>query len=262
MASTAPIGIFDSGLGGLSVAREIAQLMPAESLCYIADSHFAPYGDKANTQILQRSKVCCEKLLDEGAKVIVVACNTATAAAVQQLRRCYTTPIIAMEPAIKPAAQLTRSGRIGVLATAGTLSSEKYEQLLSQHAADVQVFSQACRGLVEEIERGELDSIALRTLLKQYLTPLLQAKVDTLILGCTHYPLIRPLISELAGEGVEIVDSGEAVARRVQQQLIEHQLLSHRSQSGPWHCWSSGALEKQKRLIQQLLNRPFELNSL
>ena len=233
--------------------------MPHESLCYFADSQFAPYGSQSSAAILQRSEVCCDRLIAEGVKAIVVACNTATAAAAQQLRSHHKLPIIAMEPAIKPAAASTRSGRIGVLATAGTLSSEKYERLLRQYASHVTVYSQPCHGLVEEIEKGDFASPVLRQLLDSFIAPLIEQQVDTLILGCTHYPLIRPLIAELAGDGVEIVDSGAAVARRVHQQLLDHQLLNPLNISQPWRCWTSGDPYKQKPLMQRLIQHPFEL---
>lgn len=262
MSSAAPIGVFDSGLGGLSVLREIHALMPQESLCYIADSHHAPYGEKSLAQIRQRSVVCADWLVEQGVKAIVVACNTATAAAVNQLRARYTLPIIAMEPAVKPAGKVTRAGRVGVLATAGTLSSKKYESLLRQHACHVTVISQPCPGLVEEVEKGDFESMALRGLLSSYLEPLLQAQVDTLILGCTHYSLIRRLIVELVGEAVVVLDGGAAVARQLKQQLISQQLLNLHSSIHPLRCWSSGDLKKQRLLLQQIWSHPFELNSL
>ncbi len=262
MLSTAPVGVFDSGLGGLSVLREIHALMPQESLCYIADSHYAPYGEKSVDQICQRSFACADWLVDQGVKALVVACNTATAAAVNQLRNRYELPVIAMEPAVKPAGEVTQAGRVGVLATAGTLSSKKYESLLRQHACHVTVISQPCPGLVEEIEKGDFESTALRSLLSRYLEPLLQAQVDTLILGCTHYSLIRSLIVELAGETVTVLDGGAAVARQLKQQLVNRQLLNSHASIDPLRCWSSGDLQKQKRLLQQLWPHLFELDRL
>ncbi len=262
MSSDAPIGVFDSGLGGLSVLREIHCLLPNEALCYVADSQYAPYGDQSTAVVRQRSHTCCEHLLAEGVKAIVVACNTATASAVIQLRAAYDLPIIAMEPAVKPAVQLSSSGRIGVLATAGTLSSAKYEVLLKQHASDVTVISQPCLGLVEEIEKGDFNSATLRRLLRQYIEPLLQADIDTLILGCTHYPLVVSLIAELVGENVAIVDSGSAVARRVQQQLQEHQLSNSQQPVQHLRCWSSGSLKRQWPLLQKVWQAPIKLQKL
>lgn len=260
--SRRPIGIFDSGLGGISVLREIRAHMPAEALCYVADSHYAPYGEKSVPLIRQRSEHCCERLIEQNVKAIVVACNTATAAAVSVLRARYALPIIAMEPAVKPAALISSSGKIGVLATAGTLSSEKYEKLLSQHASHVEVMSQPCFGLVEEIEKGDFESPALRNLLWRYIEPLLRAQVDTLILGCTHYPLITPLIKALVGDGVTVLDSGQAVAKRLHQQLQALQLLSSEAQQLPLRCWSSGDLLQQQSRIRALWPHPFELSEL
>ncbi len=264
MPSSAPIGVFDSGLGGLSVLREIRQLMPDESLCYIADSHYAPYGEKSPAQICQRSIVCVDWLIEQGVKAVVVACNTATAAAIGPLRARYALPIIAMEPAIKPAGEITRSGRVGVLATAGTLSSQKYESLLRQHARHISVINQACPGLVEIIESGDFSSVALRELLDKYLAPLRQAQIDTLILGCTHYPLIRSLITERVGEGVAVVESGSAVARRLHQQLAERNLLNSPTMPlpSPLRCWSSGELHTQQSLLQSVWGAPLLLHSL
>ncbi len=260
--SGAPIGVFDSGLGGFSVLRELAQYLPSERFCYVADSHYAPYGEKSPSLILQRSRVCCDWLILQGVKAIVVACNTATAAAVQQLRADYALPIIAMEPAVKPAARMTHSGRIGVLATSGTLSSEKYEALLHQHAAHVQVYSQPCPGLVEEIEKGDFTSAELLSLLKRYIQPLIAQQVDTLILGCTHYPLIREQIVSLVGTQMVVVDSGAAVARRVGQLLRDQQLLSHGDGAEPLHCWSSADPHKQQAIIRRLWDQPFTLQAL
>jgi len=257
-----PVGVFDSGLGGISVLREIRAQMPYESLCYVADSHYAPYGEKSEAFIRQRSERCCERLLDQGVKAIVVACNTATAAAVKTLRSRYDIPIIAMEPAVKPAALISQTGRIGVLATAGTLSSEKYERLLKQHARHVEVMSRPCYGLVEEIEKGDFSSETLRNLLWRYIEPLLDARVDTLILGCTHYPLIGALIKELAGDGVQIIESGQAVARRLQVLLQGQQLLNNGTHKAPLRCWSSGDLSQQTLRIKSLWQHPFKLSKL
>lgn len=252
MSRSFPVGVFDSGIGGISVLREIHALLPDESLLYIADSKYAPYGDKGSDFIVQRSLACTEFLADCGAKAIVVACNTATAAAVVALRARYTIPIIAMEPAVKPAVAASRSGRIGVLATAGTLRSEKFDALVKQHAGQVQVLSQPCPGLVEEIEKGDFESGALNRLLEQYLAPLIAAEVDTLILGCTHYPLVRQQISKIVGENVQLIDSGAAVARRLRQQLEEHHLLSPAGGDGAVQWWTSGDVASAEEIIGRL----------
>ncbi|MBI3773930.1 MAG: glutamate racemase [Gammaproteobacteria bacterium] len=246
------VGVFDSGIGGISVLREIHALLPDESLLYIADSKYAPYGDKGVDFIVQRSMACTEFLVSRGAKAIVMACNTATAAAVTALRACYAIPIIAMEPAVKPAVLASRNGRIGVLATAGTLKSEKFDVLVKQYADQVQVVSQPCPGLVEEIEKGDFESAALNRLLAQYLVPLLAAEVDALILGCTHYPLVRQQIARIIGDNVQIIDSGAAVARRLRQQLDEHHLLSPVNGDASVQWWTSGDVVSAEEIIGRL----------
>lgn len=227
-----PVGVFDSGLGGLSVLAEIRQLLPQESLVYAADSAYVPYGEKTAEQIIERSILLSDFLLDQGVKALVVACNTATAAAIQLLRERWPSLIVVgMEPAVKPAAERSVNGRIGVLATTGTLRSAKFAALLERYSTQVQVFTQPCPGLVERIEAGELHSPATRELLAGYVQPLLDAGCDSLILGCTHYPFIKPLLAEMVGEQVAIIDTGAAVARRLQQLLSSAGLLAQTRQT-------------------------------
>ncbi|MCU1716358.1 glutamate racemase [Pseudomonas sp. 5P_3.1_Bac2] len=241
MASNAPIGVFDSGVGGLSVLREIRALLPHESLLYVADSGHVPYGEKSPEFIRERCGFLAEFLLKQGAKALVVACNTATVAGVAQLRELYPqVPVVGMEPAVKPAAAATRSGVVGVLATTGTLKSAKFAALLDRFAHDVRVVTQPCPGLVERIEAGDLSSAATRDLLQGFVAPLLAEGCDTLILGCTHYPFIKPLLSSLVPPSIQLIDTGAAVARQVQRLLAAGDLLS----SGPAAAtafWSSAA---------------------
>ena len=240
MNAQAPVGVFDSGLGGLSVLREIRRLLPREDLLYVADSAHVPYGDKPERLIRERAFTLTRFLVDQGAKAIVVACNTATAAAVGQLREEFTDiPIVAMEPAVKPAVSATRSGTIGVLATVGTLSSARFAALLARHAGEARILTQPCPGLVEQVEAGELTSARTRALLEQYLRPLLAVGADTRILGCTHYPFLKPLMRELAGPNVDIIDTGPAVARQLQRVLDRHGLL-RKSGRGVEQFWTSG----------------------
>jgi glutamate racemase len=220
-----PVGVFDSGVGGLSVLAHIRHALPQESLIYAADSMHAPYGSKSQAFIIDRAIRLSDFLLSRGAKALVVACNTATAAAIGELRRRYALPIIGMEPAVKPAAAATRSGVVGVLATSGTLQSAQFAALLESYGRQVRVETQACVGLVECIERGELQSTATRQLLQKYIQPLLNAGADTLVLGCTHYPFVRPLIEEIVGADVAIIDTGAAVARHLKHRLQEASLL-------------------------------------
>ncbi|MET1078347.1 MAG: glutamate racemase [Pseudomonas sp.] len=250
--SEAAVGVFDSGVGGLSVLGEIRTRLPAETLLYIADSGHVPYGEKSPDYIVQRCYVMADFLLAQGCKALVLACNTATVAAVAQLRARYPTlPIVGMEPAVKPAAAATRNGRVGVLATTGTLKSGKFAALLDRFANDVQVFTQPCPGLVERIEAGQLHDATTRALLQGYLRPLLEQGCDTLILGCTHYPFLKPLLAELLPADIRLIDTGAAVARQLERLLAADGLLAA-GPAGPTHCWSSGSRFVFEQVLPQL----------
>ncbi|HEX5841818.1 MAG TPA: glutamate racemase [Pseudomonas sp.] len=262
MASNAPIGVFDSGVGGLSVLGEIRALLPNESLLYVADSGHVPYGEKSPEFIRERCRLLAEFLLSQGAKALVLACNTATVAGVAELRELYPQlPIIGMEPAVKPAAAATRTGVVGVLATTGTLKSAKFAALLDRFASDVRVITQPCPGLVECIEAGELDSAAIRELLQGFVAPLLVEGCDTLILGCTHYPFIKPLLRTLVPESVSLIDTGAAVARQLQRLLRERELLA----TGPAQAtrfWSSATPAAMQRVLPLLWGETALVNQL
>ena len=235
----APIGVFDSGVGGLSVLAEIQRLLPHESLLYVADCGNIPYGEKTPEFIQQRCSVMADFFHHQGAKALVLACNTATVAGVSDLRRDYPEwPIVGMEPAVKPAAAATRSGVVGVLATTGTLQSAKFAALLDRFATDVRVITQPCPGLVELIENGDLHSPALRQLLEGYVGPLLGAGADTIILGCTHYPFLKPLLKQMIPDDISLIDTGAAVARQLQRLLAERELLAD-GPARPAQFWSS-----------------------
>ncbi|NLD14353.1 MAG: glutamate racemase [Gammaproteobacteria bacterium] len=252
MDRNAPVGVFDSGLGGLSVLAEIRRLLPHESLLYVADSAYVPYGEKTTEEIIERSLLLSGFLLDQRAKALVVACNTATAAAIQQLRERWPgLNVIGMEPAVKPAAAQSHSGKIGVLATTGTLRSAKFAALLERYSSQVQVLTRPCPGLVERIEAGELDSPATRELLAGYVQPLLAAGCDSLILGCTHYPFIRPLLRELVGPDIAIIDTGAAVARRLQTLLAADDLLGDAAMPDD-HFYTTGELAAMQRALPVL----------
>lgn len=223
--STNPIGIFDSGLGGLSVFKEIATLMPKERTVYLADSKNAPYGNKSAREITDLSIKNTELLLQKGCKTIVVACNTATTNAIAHLRENYRVPFIGIEPAIKPAALTTKSNTIGILATKGTLSSSLFHKTGSRFAAHLKVIEQVGEGLVQLVESGKLTDAETERLLKTYLRPMLDNNVDNLVLGCTHYPFLIPAIKKIVGDKITIIDSGNAVARQTKRVLSEHQLL-------------------------------------
>lgn len=235
--SHAPIGVFDSGLGGISVLREIRKALPHEDLIYYADSGHCPYGGKPRSEIIARADAITDFLLARGVKLIVVACNTATIAAVEHLRATYPLPFIGMEPAVKPAVAQTKTGVVGVLATGAALGGDKFHKLVAQHAQQVRVITQPCPGLVERVESGDLMGEETRELVKRYVWPLVAQNADTLVLGCTHYPFLRPLIAEVAGPGVNLLDTGEAVARHTRRVLEREGLLSDAMAAGKieWH---------------------------
>jgi glutamate racemase len=251
-ASDAPIGVFDSGVGGLSVLGEITRLLPNESLLYVADCGHIPYGEKSPEFIRQRCMIIAEFFRQQGAKALVLACNTATAAAAAQLREHYPNwPIIGMEPAVKPAAAATRSGVVGVLATTGTLQSSRFAALLDRFAANIRVVTQPCPGLVELIETGDLSSPALRALLGSYVDPLLAEGCDTIILGCTHYPFLKPLLRDMIPASISLIDTGQAVARQLQRLLAEEELLSS-GRPDETHFWTSADPEYFRKILPAL----------
>ena len=215
----APIGIFDSGLGGLSVLRAIRAQLPNEALLYVADSLHAPYGLRDNAFISNRTLAIGTWLVSQGAKALVVACNTATAESIALARERLAIPIIGVEPGIKPAASLSKSRIAGVLATQVTLRSERFRSLIERYAADCRFICQPGHGLVEAVERCEIDTIEVRALLARYIDPMLAAGVDTLVLGCTHYPFLDASIREIAGERLALVDTSVAIARQLERVL-------------------------------------------
>ena len=239
MINTGPIGIFDSGIGGVSVMRHIREQMPYEDLAYVADTAYLPYGDKSSVFVAERSISIAEFLVDEGAKALVVACNTATAAAVRDLRERFKLPIIGMEPGLKPAAENTTNGTVGVLATSGTLNSSKFDNLNAQFGKNICVIAQACPGLVEIAESGRIDSNSTRELIGMYVSDLVDKGVDTIVLGCTHYPVFEPLIREITGNEIEIIDTGRAVAREVGRRLENEKLMNQKCHPGTVVFWSS-----------------------
>ena len=251
------IGVFDSGVGGLSVLHHIRRTLPAARLLYVADSGHVPYGDKSAAYITQRSHALTEFLLEQGAEAIVIACNTATAAAVNSLRSRYVLPILGMEPAIKPAVAATHSGVVGVLATVGTLESARFAALLGKYAGAVDIVTQGCPGLVEQVEAGELDSARSRELLTGYVEPLLARGADTLILGCTHYPFLSPLLRQIVGEAVTLIDTGAAVARHLQLRLQTELPAPHPHPAAPSAAFfSSGDCAQATRIMSQLWGQP------
>ncbi len=219
-----PIGVFDSGIGGLSVLKDIHKLLPHEDLIYVGDSAHAPYGDRSARYVRDRSQAIADFLLDQGVKAIVIACNTATAEAAGQLRETMDVPVIGLEPAVKPAAKLSKSGVIGVLATQRTIDSERLLGLTERYAKNKKVLAQACPGLVEHVEACDLNSKAVNQLLRKYIAPLLEEGVDALILGCTHYPFLLPAIRKITGKEIQILETGRPVAEQLKRILKENHL--------------------------------------
>ncbi len=224
------IGVFDSGVGGLSVLRAIRAALPHENLVYVADSGHAPYGDQTEAHITQRTLTVGAWLAEMGVKGITIACNTATVVAARTLREQTHLPVVAIEPAIKPAVALTKSGVVGVLATRQTVQSESVARLCALHGGDKRIILQACPGWVEQVEQADLHSAQTEALLRQHVEPVLAQGADILVLGCTHYPFLRDTIQRIAGTGVTLIDPAEAVARELVRRLSE--FTSHASHAG------------------------------
>jgi glutamate racemase len=247
-----PIGVMDSGVGGISVLKHIHALLPYENLIYLADSKYAPYGNKTPEEIIQRCLILADDLLQKDVKAIVVACNTATAAAIDSLRETFDIPIIGMEPAVKPAAEASKNGIIGVLATVGTLKSAQFAALLESYGRNVKVVTQACVGLVECIERGELDTLETKALIRQYCEPLLKEGADTIVLGCTHYPFVKQAIQEIVGDKIILIDTGAAVAKRLKNILEEKKLLSASQQKAEVTFWTNSEVADANKITEKL----------
>lgn len=244
-----PIGIFDSGVGGTSIWKEIQKLLPNENTVYLADSKNAPYGAKSKEEILELSIKNTEFLLQKNCKLIVVACNTATTNAIDYLRTTYKVPFIGIEPAIKPAALHTKTKKIGILATKGTLSSSLFHSTSKIFAEGITVLEQEGTGLVELIEAGEINSKTTTALLKKYMDPMLEEDIDCLVLGCTHYPYLIPALRSLLPQKVTIIDSGEAVARQTNAILIKNQLLAQEGDNTKHTFFSNSNVDVLKSLV-------------
>lgn len=230
MQNENPIGLFDSGIGGTSIWKEIHQLLPIENTIYLADSKNAPYGAKSKDEIIDLSFKNTEFLLEKNCKIIVVACNTATTNAIKELRAKYDVPFIGIEPAIKPAANHSKTNTIGILATKGTLNSELFHEKVKNYS-NIHIIEQIGHGLVQLIENGEIDTPEMELLLKSYLTPMINQNIDYLVLGCSHYPYLIPQIKKIIPSTIEIIDSGEAVARQTKNILSQMNLLKNSIES-------------------------------
>ncbi|MCS7221941.1 MAG: glutamate racemase [Anaerolineae bacterium] len=246
------IASFDSGVGGLSVWREVVRLLPDQPLLYLADQAHCPYGPRPLEEIRRIAQAVVAWLVDQGAGLVVVACNTASAAALYDLRERFPIPIVGMEPAIKPAAQRTRSGKVGVLATPATFQGEPYARLLARYAQGVEVISQPCAGWVEWVEAGRLDDPATMELVERYVEPLRAAGVDELVLGCTHYSFLRPWIERAAGPAIDVIDPAPAVAQQVQR--VWSKTMEHLgSVSRAYRFVTTGEAVRFQAQVQQLI---------
>ena len=253
----APIGVFDSGVGGLSVLRHLRAQLPREQFVYLADQGHVPYGSRSAAEIIQFSQGITQFFLQLKAKAMVIACNTASAAALSLLREQFDLPFVGMEPAVKPAAQQTQSGKVGILATGGTFASDRYARLTNKYAQGISVWEDPCVGLVPEIEAGRLDSPAVHHILQQALAPMLAAGVDTIVLGCTHYPFVLPVVEAIVGTAVSaIIDPAPAVARQTGVVLRKNDLLADAAQAGTARFITTGPAEPYARQIEQLLGLP------
>lgn len=249
-----PIGVFDSGVGGLSVLRAIRAELPAEHVLYVADQAHVPYGPRPLEEVRDFAYGITRFLLEQGAKLIVVACNTASAAALHALRETFPhVPFVGMEPAVKPAAEQTRSGVVGVLATPATFQGALYASVVERFAEGVKLLPHTCPGLVAQIEAGNLDGSETRAILESALNPMLEQGADTIVLGCTHYPFVMPVIQEIVGESVRVIDPSPAVARQVRRLLEARNLLREAMGSASLRFFTSGDVAQFASLLPRLL---------
>lgn len=256
------IGIFDSGVGGLSVMRAVTQQLPNEAIRYFGDQGHVPYGNRPREEILKFSQVISRFLISMGAKAIVVACNTASAVALHDLRRLFPkTPFIGMEPAVKPAAEITQTGVVGVLATPATFQGELYASVVERFAENVTLLQSTCPGLVQQIERGALESKKTRAILESALNPMMEKGIDTIVLGCTHYPFVIPLIQEIVGPDVRVIDPAPAVARQVEHILDSHGMRQMGDLPQPPKLFTSGSLTHFRKVLPKLFDQDSEIKA-
>ncbi|MCC6499051.1 MAG: glutamate racemase [Anaerolineales bacterium] len=259
-SSKAPIGVFDSGVGGLSVLRAMREQLPNEALLYFGDQAHIPYGPRPMEQIRRFSETITNFLLAHNAKIVVVACNTASAAALKYLRERFPdTQFVGMEPAVKPAAEHTRTGKVGVLATPATFQGELYASVVERFANGVELFQDTCNGLVQQIEQGNLSGVETRRILQDALAPMLEKNIDMVVLGCTHYPFVIPLIREIVGENVRVIDPAPAVARQVERRLEASGTTNRSPRRGSVELFTSGDPKSIKSMLPKLLGEEAEV---
>jgi glutamate racemase len=252
--NTKPIGVFDSGVGGLSVLRAIRELIPAENIVYFGDQGHVPYGPRRMEEIQKFSEGITRFLLEKNSKMIVVACNTASAAALKFLREKFpNVQFVGMEPAVKPAAETTQTGKVGVLATPATFQGALYASVVERFGAGVELFQNTCTGLVQQIEKGELDSPATRSILENALLPMLEKNIDTVVLGCTHYPFVIPLIERIVGKNVRVIDPAPSVAKQAKRLLEAMGALNSSAETGIVQFFTSGDVEVVESALKNLL---------
>jgi glutamate racemase len=255
-----PIGIFDSGVGGISVLRAIRQQMPEESIVYFGDQGHVPYGSRSMGQIRGFSGAITRFLLDLDAKIIVVACNTASAAALKYLREKFSdVQFVGMEPAVKPAAEHTQTGKVGVLATPATFQGALYASVVERFANGVELFQDTCPGLVQQIEQGNLDGEETRQILEDALLPMLGKNIDTIVLGCTHYPFVIPLIQQIVGESVRVIDPAPAVAKQTGRLLEARRMRNKPGAKGAITLYTSGDPDEFRSVLPMLLGESGEV---
>jgi glutamate racemase len=256
----APIGIFDSGVGGLSVLRDIRVQLPSESVLYFADQGHVPYGQRKLEQVRAFAEEITRFLLHIGAKLIVVACNTASAAALSYLRQVFPrTPFVGMEPALKPAAESTRTGIVGILATPATFQGALYASVVERFGSGVIILQDTCPGLVGQIEKGELDTLATREILAKALYPMLEQGIDTIVMGCTHYPFVIPMVKQIVGPEVRVIDPAPAVARQTVRLLDIGGLKTSSSTPGVICFFTSGKVARFRSQLPRLLGESGEI---
>lgn len=258
-----PIGVFDSGVGGLSVLRALRQLLPQENVLFLGDQQHVPYGPRPLPEVRFFAEQVTRFLLDQGAKLIVVACNAASAAALHHLRRTFPqVQFVGMEPAVKPAAEQTQTGVVGVLATPATFQGELFASVVERFAKGVRLLEDTCPGLVSQIEAGELRGERTRQILEQALRPMLAEGIDTIVLGCTHYPFVIPLIQEIAGPGVRVIDPAPAIARQAQRLLLAGGLLNPGPEAGRLCVYTTGDPSRLRALLPELLGEAHPVTGL
>ncbi|MBN2779368.1 MAG: glutamate racemase [Bacteroidales bacterium] len=249
-----PIGVFDSGVGGMTVLYELTKLLPNENFLYFADSQNAPYGPRSKKEIVDFSSKIIDFLLSKDCKLIVIACNTATAAAVNMMRQKYSVPIVGLEPAVKPACLKTQTGHIGVLATKGTFRGNHFKNTSEKYKDYVKIHLQVAKGLVELAENGIFDGQEAEKLVAKYVNPLINENIDQLVLGCTHYPLFKNLIQKIAGENINLIDSGEAVARRTKDVLMLNKVFNNSQSKQSIKIYSSKNTQALFYVASKLFN--------